>query len=337
MNKLLNILSILLILGFVTCKKDEKTVNNINQKIVNNKAYLDFLKDKSILDIKIVGGTKYIESLKHCNTCGSGGYGDTIQWTVVKDSSFETYLENDFIGVPQKDSKDNFYVGTYKSLYKLNESGNYELILNTGDFYFFYFTIDKLDNIWFFGDNAGIAYWDHSKLTVYNSQNSVLPANYNCKLVVDDSNTVWVASIGYIGLLKIESGKWKIIPGSEIPGFTEYSYLDFPLVDIENGIWFQVYDSDADTKFVRLKDNIWTLEYPPNSYYSSNLFNDSQNNIWSFSTTIDGDGNSGLWYYKNDMWNAMNISNINSKIITINADNNTIYIGTEKGLFEISR
>lgn len=336
MKKLLYLFLILLNFGIVSCHKNV-AIDNTEEIIDNNKAYLDFLKDKAILDIAIVGDTKYIKSLKFCKNYGPKEHIDTFQWTLVKNSSFETYLDNDFLGVPQKDSKGNLYVGKYKSLYKLNDAGKYELILNTGDFYFWAFAIDKLDNIWFYGDNPGIAYWDHSKLTVYNSQNSILPANNYCKLVIDKSNTVWIASIGNTGLIKIESGNWEIIPTSDIPGFTENSYLHSPVVDNENGIWFKVYDTDAYTELVRLKDNKWTLEYPPNTYYTYNLIKDSQGNVWTFFTQIDGTGNIGLWYYKNNQWNIVDISDINSEITTVNADNKTIYIGTKKGLFEKSK
>ncbi len=315
-----------MILGLVSCEKDVL--------VENNKAYLDFLKDKSILDIEIIDNTIYIESLKSSNTGSSGGYGDTIQWTVVNESSFETYLYEDFSGVPHKDSKGNLYIGTYKTLFKLNNSGGSDLILNTGDFYFVDFAIDKLDNIWFYGHNAGIAYWDHSKLTVYNSQNSILPSGYyHCQLAIDESNIVWVASIGSAGLIKIESDEWKIIPGSEIPGFTEFSYLSNPLVDNENGTWFEVYSSDAGTKFVKLKDNKWSLEYPPTSRH---LIKDSMNVLWAVSYQIS-EGVNALRYLKENQWIEIDISNISHDIITCNADDNTIYIGTQKGLFEIPK
>ena len=126
-----------------------------------------------------------------------------------------------------------------------------------------------------------------------------------------------------------------IIPRSEIPGFTDYSYLNFPMVDNENGVWFEVYDSEADSKYVRLKDNKWTLEYPPNSQYAyGRLIKDSENRIWSFTYTENGNGNGGLWYYDNSKWSNIDISDIDSKIITVNADDELIYIGTERGLYE---
>jgi hypothetical protein len=341
MKKLFHSILILLMITFVSCKKDDKIIED--EIIKENKGYLDFLKDKEILSINIVGDTKYIKSSIPCDTCPtrSGYYNRIDQWTIINYSSYETCLWSDFIGVPQMDSKGNFYVGTNKSLYKLNDAGEYKLILNTGDFYFRYFAIDKLDNIWFYGENAGIAHWDHSKLTVYNSQNSILPADYYCELVVDESNTVWVASIGSIGLLKIESGKWEIIPGFEIPGFTENSYLNYPLVDNENGIWFEVYDSNAGSKFVRLKDNEWTIVYTPiPSQNYGRLIVDSRNVIWALYYKVNNDysiGNGGLLYYTDNMWVNIDISDIDSKIITVNADDNIIYIGTEKGLFEKSK
>lgn len=327
MKRIINLLSWnILIIILVSCEKEEIGITN--------KAYLDFLKDKSISEIKIVDNTIYIESIKKCETCGPKEHNDTIYWTVIKQSSFETYLDSDFSGVPQKDSKGNYYIGSYKSLYKLSQLGNYELILNTGDFYFQYFTIDKQDNIWFYGDNDGIAYWNHSKLEIYNSENTILPSDYyHCNLAIDESNNVWVASIGSAGLIKIESDNWTLIPGSEIPGFTEYSYLSYPLVDNENGVWFEVYSSSSGTKFVKLIDDEWTLQYPPTSRH---LIKDSENVMWAISYQIS-DGEDALRYLSGNQWNEVEISSIDYDIITVNADNSTIYIGTSKGLFEISK
>jgi hypothetical protein len=44
-----------------------------------------------------------------------------------------------------------------------------------------------------------------------------------------------------------------------------------------------------------------------------------------------------LKYYIDNSWVDFNISDVGSKILTVNADNNKVYIGTTDGLVEKTR
>ena len=69
------------------------------------------------------------------------------QLTLISDSSFE-YEEPTSVRMLCIDSKGDLYTTSGKNIYKLNNIGDYELVLETGDFYFNSFAFDKSDNIW---------------------------------------------------------------------------------------------------------------------------------------------------------------------------------------------
>jgi hypothetical protein len=326
----IRLLMLLVLYGLVSCETEDS--------ITKKESYLEYLKDKSIIAINIQGDTKYIFTSRYCDTCYVApqmSYIPTIEeWTIIKDSSYENFSPVEFIGLPHSDSKGNLYTAKGNKLYKLNVSGEYELLLNTGDYYFSFFTFDKQDNIWFYGENNGIAFWDKSELKVYNSKNSELPTDRIHGLAVDNSGIVWI-TLDFKGLLKIESGNWIIIPNSEIPGLSEYSYLRGPIVDNTNNIWFEVFSPDTTSNVLRLENNIWIYEFPDKTKYCD-LKIDSKGMIWAISNhyEISDLKYTTLKFYSSNSWIDFDISDIDTKILSVNADNNKVYIGTIKGLIE---
>jgi hypothetical protein len=324
MKILLRLLLILLMTIFVSCETENSVETEDPSE--NEKSYFDFFINRVVFKIEIVDDIKYICSYLPCDTCSHSGEGTPPLWTVITNSSYSNYSIWEFLGVPKKDSKGNLYRGEFKTLYKQNINGEYELYLTFDDFFFLYFTFDKLDNIWFYGAYAGIAYWDKTNLHVYNPQNSILPVNSVNGLAVDNSGIVWVCPDGG-GLLKIESGNWTIIPGSDIPGFT--SYLTGPWLDNENNIWFKIYDSDTIANFLRVTDNEWSLAFPGQGTPTTILKIDSKGVLWAIDYYF-------LTYFKNNEWINFD-SGVASQILTVNADDSLVYIGTEKGLFTKSK
>jgi len=322
MKILLSIILILFITIFVSCESKNSIETEDPSKTDNS--YIDFFNNRVVFEIEIVDDIKYICSYLPCDTCSHSGEATPPIWTIITNSSYSNYTFEEFLGIPKKDSKGKLYRGEFKTLYKQNNNGDYELYLAFDDFFFQYFTLDKLDNIWFYGAYAGIAYWDKTNLHVYNPQNSLLPVNSVNGLVVDNSDIVWVCPDG-VGLLKIESGNWTLIPGSDIPGFTSSSYLTGPWLDNENNIWFKIYDSDTVANFLRLTDNEWHLASPGKGMTNTVLKIDSKGVLWAIDYDL-------LTYFKNNEWVIFD-SGVGPQIITVNSDDSLVYIGTENGLF----
>lgn len=324
----------MVIVGLVSCETDD----NVDKKV----SYLDYLNDKSIIAIQIQNDTKYIFTSRFCDTCYVAPYMSYIpsieEWTVIKnDSIFENYSPNRFPGLPRSDNKGNLYIAKANNIYKLNKSGEYEQLLTTGEYVFQSFTFDNDDNIWFYGNNNGIAFWNKLDLNIYNTSNSPLPTNRIHGLAVDKSGVVWV-SLDFKGLLKIESGKWTVIPNSEIPGLSEYSYLRGPKIVVDNSVWFEVFSPDTTSNVLRLENGDWIYEFPDNTKYC-NLNIDSKGTIWAINNHYDYSDYqySTLKYYMNNSWINFDISDIHKQILTVNADDKKVYIGTIKGLIEKPR
>ena len=327
-------LALLVIFGLASCEKDD----NADKKV----SYLEYLNDKSIIAIQIQDNIKYIFTSRYCDTCYVAPHMSFIptieEWTVVKkDSIFENYSSNKFSGLPKSDNKGQLYIAKSNNIYKLNDSGEYEQLLNAGDYIFQSFTFDNNDNIWFYGDNNGIAFWNKSEFKIFNTQNSQLPTDRIHGLAVDKSGILWV-SLDFKGLLKIEQGVWTIIPNSEVPGLSKYSYLRGPKIVLDNSVWFEVFSPDTTSNVLKFENGNWIYEFPDDSKYS-NLNIDSKGTIWAITNHYDYSDYkySTLRYYKDNSWIDFDISGINKQILTVNADDNKVYIGTIKGLIDKQR
>jgi ligand-binding sensor domain-containing protein len=257
------------------------------------------------------------------------------QLTLIKDSSFE-YEEPTSVRMPCIDSKGDLYTTSGKNIYKLNNIGDYELVLETGDFYFNSFAFDENDNIWLSGHN-GIAFWNGNELKVYNTKNSELPSDITHGLAIDKSGNVWV-TLDFFGLLQISGDYWEIIPNLSIPGLSDYSYLKSAIVDNENNIWLSVFSPDTNSSILVYDSKEWIYQYPnQNGYGVMNI--DSQGTIWIINSDYENDSfkKSSLVYLRNNVWINFDVSMIDKKILTVNADDKKVFIGTVEGLFIIER
>ena len=302
-------------------------------------SYIDYLSDKAILSIRIINDNIWILSSKQCETCYVApqmSFRPTItQLTLINDSSFD-YEEPTSVGIPCPDSKGDLYTAASNKIYKLNNIKDYELILETGNFYFNSFAFDKNDNIWLSGYN-GIAFWNGNELKVYNTNNSELPSDITHGLTIDNSGNVWV-TLDFNGLLKISGDDWEIIPNSAIPGLTDYSYLNSPIVDNENNIWFIVFSPDTNSNILVYDSKEWIYQYPnQNGYGTINI--DSQGIFWIIISEYENYSfkKSTLAYLFNNEWTNFDVSMIDTKILTLNAEDKKIFIGTVEGLVVIDR
>jgi streptogramin lyase len=257
------------------------------------------------------------------------------QITLISDSGFE-YDEPASVGIPCTDSKGNLYTSSGNKIYKLNNIKDYELIFETGDFHFNSFTFDSNDNIWFSGYN-GIAFWNGLELKVYNTNNSELPSDITHGHAIDNAGNVWV-TLDFIGLLQISEEEWEIIPNSSIPGLSNYSYLKSPIVDKDNNIWFSVFSPDTNSSILVYNGNEWIYQYPNQSGYG--IINiDSQCTIWIINSEYENNSfkKSTLVYLQNDNWSNFDVSMIDKQILTVNANDKKVFIGTGEGLVIIDR
>jgi ligand-binding sensor domain-containing protein len=318
------------LVGITSCETDDFADKKLS--------YLEYLNNKAIIAIHIHGETKYIFTSRYCDTCYVSPFQSHFpviaEWTVINDSSYANYSPADFSGLPISDMNGNLYIVKGNTIYKLNANGEKEVLLNTGDYTFTSISFDNENNIWAYGENNGIAFWDKSHLTVYNSQNSQLPTDRVHGLKVDNNGIVWV-SLDFKGLLKIENDNWIVIPNSEIPGLNQYSYLRGPKFIQENSVWFEVFRPDTSSNILRLENEKWIYEFPDITEYF-NIVMDSEGTIWSINNHIDVSGfkYATLKYYRNNSWIDFDVSDIQTNIFTVNATDKTVYIGTSKGLIE---
>ena len=311
--------------------------NNADKPVYNS--YLDYLSDKSIESIHILDNDIWVLSSKICDTCYVAPEMSSIpmisQLTIINDSSFD-FEEPIFFSSQAVGHHGSLYVASQNKILKLNSIKDYEVILETGDFSFYYFAFDKNNNIWLAGYN-GIAFWNGSELKVYNSSNSELPSNITHGLAIDNANNVWIA-LDYEGILKISGDKWEVISNSEIPGLKSSSNLRSPVIDNDNNIWFGVFNSDTTSNILKYDGENWNYEYP-NQSGAGIIKIDSNGTIWIITNESENYSfkRSTLTYLQNNEWVLSDVGSIESYILTVNSDDETVYIGTAEGLKVMER
>ncbi len=310
--------------------------NNTDKPVY--KSYIDYLSDKSIESIHILGDDIWVLSSKLCDTCYVSPEMSSIpmisQLTIINDTSFD--FEEPISFSRAVGHRGSLYVASHNKIVKLKGIKNHEIILETGDFDFYYFAFDKNNNIWLGGYN-GIAFWNGSELKVYNTSNSELPSNITHGLAIDNTGNVWIA-LDFEGVLKIEGDKWEVISNIEIPGLKSSSNLISPIVDTENNIWFSVYNSDTTSNILKYDGEDWNYEYP-NQSGAGIIKIDSNGTIWIITNESENYSykRSTLTYLQNNEWINFDVSSIKSYILTVNSDNETVYIGTVEGLKVIEK
>lgn len=328
MKSVTTLLISFLLLVLASCEKESEQSKP--------ESYLDYLSDKMIVSIKIFDHTKWINSTCVCTTCNVPPHMSSIpmlnQLTRVHEEYF-SYDESEVISSPIADRDGNLYVSIGNGVYKLNDINDYLLVVETGDFYFNSFAFDNDGNIWF-GAFNGIAFWNKQELKIFDESNTDLPTNADHGLVADNEGTIW-AAIGFEGLLKIEQNNWQFITNSEIPGLNENACLQKTLIDANNNLWFEVFNSGTASSILKYENEQWQYEFTEQGD-AIELQVDSKGTIWLINK-IFGEGellNQSLQYYDGSSWIDFDVSDINDPILTVNADNEKVYIGTMNGLIE---
>jgi ligand-binding sensor domain-containing protein len=321
------------LLGILSLAACEKNADN------TYRSYLDYLADKAIHSIRIVNDTIWISSSSVCDTCmmftGMPYEPRISQLTMIKGDSFEFAVQNMFEFPLVQDSKGFLYTSRNEKISRIDDLQHFETILETDDYYFNYLAFDQSNNIWLCG-YSGLAFWDKTNLTFYNVSNSGLPTNIGNGVVADDNN-VWIPLDQY-GVLKITGTDWSYIPYADIPGLKADSYLNNPLLDAGNNLWFEVFRSDTTSSILRFDGENWHYEFP-NAAGSGWLNVDSEGTVWAIYNELKDEKfqKTILSYRQNNEWLNFDVTRIKRPILTVNADEEYVYIGTVNGLIRTKK
>lgn len=318
---------LLLLTGlFASCKKQ----NTVKLPA----SYLEYLDERQILAVTAVSNEVWVLSSTLCETCSVPGYASFIplnyQLTRITGNDYRVD-ENPRVGKPVRDRAGRLYArgSDLKGIYRINDIGDYSLVVETGDMMINDFVFDHNDHIWIWGTN-GIGHWNGSRLEVYNTETAGLPTNIIHGITVDASNIVW-APLDYAGrgILKIENGNPEIVPITSIPGLTNSNYLAHPVADDAGNIWFHT-DAIPSPKIVKYDGANWTIS-PAND--TRIIGRDQKGAIWQ--TRRNGDTSpdpTSLFYLSNNEWLQINISESKGYIFHVDVTDNNIFIGTSRGL-----
>ena len=317
-----------------SCKKD----NDADPKVT----YLEYLSDKSIKSIVPLNGEVWIESSSRCDTCYQMPHlsEPTRQLTKIRgNKSFDSNPDFAYRSL-QSDKDGNLYAlyyGDNNEIYMVNGLNDFSLHQSFSGFGFMRYTFDLNNNLWLSG-YQGFAFSDGSELSVYNQSTTDMTTDLTHALAVDHGGVVWVA-LDYHGLIRIKSGIWEHIPTAAIPGLQQNAYLSSIAVDDNSRKWFKVSTPGyTGTNILSLYDDVeWVYHEPANASSYGHLMADVNGRIWYMSFVYENFAfkEPNLSFYKNNEWFTVNVSHLKSIIMTVNAYEDKLLIGTQKGLYEI--
>lgn len=155
-------------------------------------------------------------------------------------TSMTTYLSNYFVtSIAVEANKTTKWIGTLdKGLIQMWGSLNYTNTYNSTfggglpDNYVRCVVIDSYNNKWI-GTNNGLAKFDGSKWTNYNTSNSQIPNNTILSMSLDVNNSIWVGTLS--GLAKFDGTTWKAFntTNSSLPS----NYISSLMIDNNGTKW----------------------------------------------------------------------------------------------------
>jgi hypothetical protein len=328
MKSFLGVLIIITVLS--SCEKD-------------NFSYPDALRNRFIVSICLKDDYKFILTSRGCDTCYVPSYcsyrPSINEVSIVNGSVIKNCLGSLSSSVLKANSNSDIYLLQGKKLYLISETGNSTEVLNTND-QFTDFTFDQSDNIWFWKYDK-IAYWDHKDLILYSAKDSLSPDDRGVHgLTVDFSGKVWICSD--YNLVKIDAGKWTVMPTSQILGTDGNRILYNLIATDDNSIWFES-SHPSEKGLLRYKNGSLTFSRPDTTKYSS-LIQDAEGTLWANSRHYGFNEKgytillySTLRYFHDEEWVDVDVSDIKQFINTVNVSESKIYIGTNNGIVEKPR
>ena len=184
---------------------------------------------------------------------------------ISENSRFEI-LDSNFVHVDKIlfDRNNNLWSINYHGLF-LRKNGKCEPIINLdfdkGEGIFTCLAVDRNNNIWAGGMQTGLYKIDeHLNITKYTVENSKLASKSMESILVDESNTVWIALYGTNSVLKISGNNWT---NYDSPG--QISQTIWSLVSDKDGnLWIGKGWADLTESLVRFNGNIWETINPRN-------------------------------------------------------------------------
>lgn len=196
---------------------------------------------------------------------------DGVNWTVYSEYSSE--LPSACVRSIAFDTDGSKWIGTYKGLARLDGTkwtvyDTDQLKFGTTDRYRWalpdtdvWTILIDADRIKWFGFYGGLARFDGTDWTVYNTGSSSLPDNHVTSMAIDPDGTRWIGTWGG-GLAKFDDkAGWTIYNwlNSDLPGGGDVTQVF--AADHDKAVWLGVYGGDL----VRFDGTTWTIYSTGNS------------------------------------------------------------------------
>ncbi len=264
-------------------------------------------------------------------------------------SEFEKFevVDDNYITINEILFDNNNYLWALnaKVVYFRNGETNEKIIELPDDYGLFQFiTVDHDNNIWVGGLRTGLYKIDNQRnITLYNTENSMLPTNSMTNIHIDSSNNKWIALWNNKGVLEITKDNW-IFHNSANSNITSQNIWCI-VTDKEDNVWVGTGHDDENQSLMKYDGQNWEIVNPKNDNNElvkgtvRKLYSD-RNKIYIVSENVENMAFSSneLLTFEGEAWNKIYNIPEDDRIEDLKIDyyRELVWIRTlNKGIFKI--
>ena len=252
----------IIILGFVSCKK-EQTLEQVNLILAEMPgSHLLEMEIDKLNDFYFVSSEPdtSIEVPWHASTIPSKNY----LFKRNPETKLYEIIDDDFVAVEEIlfDKNNRLWARNSKTLYLREGNTNRPIIeLSDDQGLFRSFTIDQNNNIWIGGLITGL-YKISPNLSIshYTKENSEIPTNSMTDIHADKNNNIWMALWENKGIMKLSDNDWTLY-NTDNSNITDQSIWSL-VIDHNNHLWIGCGWHYPYKPLMRFNGNEWKLIKP---------------------------------------------------------------------------
>jgi ligand-binding sensor domain-containing protein len=231
------------------------------------------------------------------------------------------------------DHNDRLWARSYYNIIRF-EGSERNIILDNTEYEagFEFIAVDRENNIWAGGHNAGLLKINDNGITRFTTDNTIMPTNSVIAIHIDQQNILWVAMWNNEGMLRFDEDNWTVY-NSNNSGMTNQNI--WAVTSTSSGdVWIGTGWDDRSECLMKFDGDAWTNPHPKNesgnliSGTTRKLVTDQKDNIWA---VIDSgpDYHHKLYKFDGSSWSTIITMPVNNPISDIEVDaGNRIWVST---------
>lgn len=334
---------------FLSCEKKDATPNYTAWGIKeegNVSEIHNYLSQKSVIKIINKNDKTWLFSLAPCDTCEVLPFQCRLPQisfiTQITNNQYYSLATQLYFSNLELNASGEAFICEGNKILKINTNSTIqtyitlpaETDISTDKTYITNYKIDSQNNIWI-GTNNGLFRWDNEKLLHYHSGNTIFHDNHVNKIEIDANNKIWVLTNQEMaGFYILENEKWSYMALENVKNSYNSTMISYFLIDKNSHLWAHIHYSN-NYSIIKYNGSEWRdCSLNPDNDFSNQLIADSEGRIWlirRIHAEQIQDRTEQLFFYENNQWNEVDISDIEYRVLSVDVKDNKILLGLSQG------